>query len=90
MFGTKRLLWTCLWKGSGVKMTFPMKLDDVEIAEMDGYSIEGYEATEKTVEDVKQFVQDENELLSLDKLVKVCELKSRLMKDDLQNRCFLL
>ena len=54
-----------------------MKFDDAEIAEMDGYSIEGYEATEKTVEDVKQFVQDENELLSLDKLVKVCELKPR-------------
>ena len=77
MFGKKTLLWTWLWKGSGVKMTFSMEFDDVEIAEMDGYSIEGYEATEKTVEDVKQFVQDENELLSLDKLVKVCELKPR-------------
>ena len=77
MFGKKRLLWTWLWKGSGVKMTFSMKFGDVEIAEMDGYSIEGYEATEKTAEDVKQFVQDENELMSLDKLVKVCELKSR-------------
>ncbi|PAV60066.1 hypothetical protein WR25_19552 [Diploscapter pachys] len=48
----------------------PLDMALERLREMDGYSIEGYEATEKTVEDVKQFVQDENELMSLEKLVK--------------------